>query len=355
MLFARVTFTYTGGPQVFNTNFALGVLEAEHISFAVDGEVDAQDNQIFRDITYDRATGNVTVIDPLPNPCEGFIIRETPVDELIVDFEQGDDVTKRNLSRSTKQVLMSVQEVADSREADSQLLQATVQNITSIASTITNEVQLTIDNASITTQNVQASQTLLQNTTEVRDQSVAIRDDTQQIKDDAILETEAIKQETQEIADDVGLALQQAIALTFPTGGIIMWSGAIIDIPGGWLLCDGTNGTPDLRDRFVVGAGATYSVDDTGGSASVTLTEAQLPAHSHTGTTNTTGSHEHGAGNALVVQSGAGAWARAPNGLTPNTDSAGQHSHTLNINNTGGGEAHENRPPYFALAFIMKV
>jgi len=71
-----------------------------------------------------------------------------------------------------------------------------------------------------------------------------------------------------------------------PAGVIMMWSGSIASIPAGWLLCDGTGGTPDLRDRFIVGAGSTYAVGDTGGANSVTLTEAQMPSHIHTGTTN---------------------------------------------------------------------
>ena len=54
-----------------------------------------------------------------------------------------------------------------------------------------------------------------------------------------------------------------------PIGGIIMWSGSIVSIPNGWRLCDGTNGTPDLRDKFVVGAGNVYSVNDTGGTTDV--------------------------------------------------------------------------------------
>ena len=61
-----------------------------------------------------------------------------------------------------------------------------------------------------------------------------------------------------------------------------MWSGAANAIPTGYVLCDGGNGTPDLRDRFVVGAGNSYAVNATGGAASVTLTIAEMPAHTHT-------------------------------------------------------------------------
>ena len=172
-----------------------------------------------------------------------------------------------------------------------------------------------------------------------------------------------------------------------PTGIISMWSGAIVSIPATWTLCDGTDGTPDLRDRFVVGAGSSYSVGTTGGADSVTLTEAQIPSHSHSfsdtstsagshvhsGSTNTTGDHNHsytddspaGVGDGLLHRGG------EDEGLiyTKTTGTAGNHSHSLNINSNGAhthnvsgttgsagsGSSHENRPPYYALAYIMKL
>jgi hypothetical protein len=78
----------------------------------------------------------------------------------------------------------------------------------------------------------------------------------------------------------------------FPSGGIIIWSGASTAIPSGWYLCDGANGTPDLRDRFIVGAGSTYAVGATGGSANATL-----PSHTHTGSFTGTAmaTHNHSA------------------------------------------------------------
>lgn len=68
-----------------------------------------------------------------------------------------------------------------------------------------------------------------------------------------------------------------------PAGVICMWSGSSAEIPAGWVLCDGSNNTPDLRGRFVVGAGGAYDVGDTGGADSVALTTAQMPSHSHGG------------------------------------------------------------------------
>ena len=150
-----------------------------------------------------------------------------------------------------------------------------------------------------------------------------------------------------------------------PTGGIIMWSGAVSAIPTGWVLCNGSNSTPDLRNRFVVGAGSTYAVNATGGTDSVSLSTANLPAHSHsfsgTGTTNTAGAHVHasgwygprgGDGSATVFATNDPAYGNV------NTGSAGDHNHTVSISGTtgnqGSGSSHENRPPYYALAYIMK-
>ena len=149
-----------------------------------------------------------------------------------------------------------------------------------------------------------------------------------------------------------------------PSGAIVMWSGSIASVPVNWYLCDGANGTPDLRDRFIVGAGTTYAVGATGGAASVTLTEAQIPSHTHTfsATTNTTGSHTHTEQNysSNGTGDGSGPGASCCGGTIENsgvqTLSAGSHSHTVSGTTaaTGSGESHENRPPYYALAYIMK-
>ena len=90
------------------------------------------------------------------------------------------------------------------------------------------------------------------------------------------------------------LATTAFVQSALPAGLIVMWSGSIASIPTGWALCDGTSGRPDLRDRFIVGAGNTYAVGATGGANSVTLTTDQIPSHSHSGTTNNTDvAHTH--------------------------------------------------------------
>jgi microcystin-dependent protein len=114
-----------------------------------------------------------------------------------------------------------------------------------------------------------------------------------------------------------------------PSGVITIWSGSIASIPSGWYLCDGNNSTPNLRDRFVVGAGSSYAVGDTGGEATHILTIAEMPAHDHVITGGTAG------GTGFVRR-----------------DALNNSNHTTN--QTGSGSAHENRPPYYALAYMMK-
>jgi microcystin-dependent protein len=169
---------------------------------------------------------------------------------------------------------------------------------------------------------------------------------------------------------------------TVPIYGIITWSGTLNnkspeDINGviydGWKLCDGTTytseiygstfSTPDLRDKFIVGSGDDYDWKDTGGADSVSITIGQMPGHSHS--TNSTGSHSHklevSFGNDTNFKTGSGdtnhtrghGYTHSRLWSANKTTSNGAHTHTLN--NAGSGTAHENRPPYYALAYIMRV
>lgn len=139
-----------------------------------------------------------------------------------------------------------------------------------------------------------------------------------------------------------------------PAGTIVMWSGDIANIPVGWALCDGTNGTPDLRGRFIVGAGGTYLVGDTGGANSVALTVSEMPVHSHTAVVSQDGGFAHTFSSA-DAENGSPAYARWTAVRKDPVINLGAHSHTVTIGSTGGGQAHENRPPYFALTYIMKL
>lgn len=143
-----------------------------------------------------------------------------------------------------------------------------------------------------------------------------------------------------------------------PAGIIAMWSGSATAVPDGWLLCNGQNGAPDLRDRFIVGAGGGYTVGAKGGAATVALTEAQMPVHDHPATA-TTDKHRHTSGmSSGPVGSGGSnsAFNNQGNGgivNVPTTEDT--HGHTVTVSNAGGGQPHENRPPYYALALIVKL
>jgi len=167
--------------------------------------------------------------------------------------------------------------------------------------------------------------------------------------------------------DGVTSAIQTQITSSlFPSGGIILWSGSTASIPSGWVLCNGSNSTPDLRDRFVVGAGSSYGVNATGGASSVTLSTSQIPAHNHSASSSSSttihdSGHSHSisalrpseSGNTISTSSGGTAVTASTNSAT--TGITASTSTSTSIGNTGGGGSHENRPPYYALAYIMKT
>ena len=167
--------------------------------------------------------------------------------------------------------------------------------------------------------------------------------------------------------DGVTSAIQTQITSSlFPSGGIILWSGSTASIPSGWVLCNGSNSTPDLRDRFVVGAGSSYGVNATGGASSVTLSTSQIPAHNHSASSSSSttihdSGHSHSisalrpveSGNTISTASGGTAVTASTNSAT--TGITASTSTSTSIGNTGGGGSHENRPPYYALAYIMKT
>ena len=172
-------------------------------------------------------------------------------------------------------------------------------------------------------------------------------------------------------------AIAAAVQAALPTGVITMWSGASTAIPAGWWLCDGTNTTPDLRGRFIIGASGTYAVAASGGSEDVTLTTGEMPAHSHSGTATGNGAHSHYVMNQDSVNptttgvilttnymSKTGSQATtasnyvlggsatvANSGLSSAT---GTHTHPVTTDSQGDGLAFSILPPYYALCYIMK-
>lgn len=183
-------------------------------------------------------------------------------------------------------------------------------------------------------------------------------------------------------------------ATQLPRGIITMWSGATNAVPSGWALCDGNNGTPNLKDRFIVGAGQSYGVGNTGGNitqtpsvwtnaagtgiqvAGTAINESQMPWHTHSGSVGSDASIQ---AQDSIQSSSAGEWLAddsfgsigwAP---SPIRKPLKEFSASLSINGTGGSQPHYHgvtdnghahtaaasaidvRPPYYALAFIMKL
>jgi hypothetical protein len=148
----------------------------------------------------------------------------------------------------------------------------------------------------------------------------------------------------------------------FVAGMIMLWSGSSASIPSGWLLCDGSSSTPDLRNRFVVGATSTYAVGATGGSAN-----AIVVSHNHTATVATTSltgtitnqytaGDTHGTTTGVFSQTnitvdGDGGESRAGRNISFD----GSHTHTATISTEGSSGTNANLPPYYALCYIMKA
>ena len=162
-----------------------------------------------------------------------------------------------------------------------------------------------------------------------------------------------------------GTTWTSATITSFVAGMIIMWSGTIATIPSGWVLCNGSNSTPDLRDRFIIGATA-----DSGGAAKTNITgtpsqtggskDASLPSHTHTATV-TDPQHNHTPqtlGSAQAGSDNGGAPVDASTGYGTSRTSAVTSSSSTGItvaNSTEGVSAtNANLVPYYALAFIMK-
>jgi hypothetical protein len=176
-----------------------------------------------------------------------------------------------------------------------------------------------------------------------------------------------------------------------PVGGIIMWGGVIGNIPSNWQLCDGTNGTPDLQDRFIVGAGDSYSVGGTGGAATIDLEhdhkeggvlcdDSSDGSHTHTNSGNSTGAptstHDHAVktGSASAGSgynsSGSDRVPKQEHIHYMDTGTENAHTHALQTtdtsspaNHTHGFQTSDNQlssiqsimPKYYALAYIQRL
>jgi hypothetical protein len=175
------------------------------------------------------------------------------------------------------------------------------------------------------------------------------------------------------LPDGGGTIVTSSSAGSIPIGGIIMWSGSIASIPSGWALCNGSNGTPDLRDRFVVGAGNTLAVGATGGSTTpaISISGSGSIGSSTTGVTvnsSGTGQYLTSEGPWTFISDLTGdfcacGWTGRSNIYTNYGLSDPGHSHTVN----DPGHSHtfsaagltasttDARPPFYALAYIMRI
>lgn len=133
-----------------------------------------------------------------------------------------------------------------------------------------------------------------------------------------------------------------------PSGCILIWSGAADAIPDGWALCDGTNDTPDLRGRFVLGANSNH-VGETGGSATVQLTIDEMPQHGHCEYLDVSGHGRTQLGSNSSTR-------RTPvTGWFSQTGFSSVSTYWQETELVGGSQPHSNMPPYYALCYIMKI
>jgi len=155
------------------------------------------------------------------------------------------------------------------------------------------------------------------------------------------------------VSGNGGLMIEGA-QMSLPVGAIMMWAGSKDEIPTNcWALCDGTatyelNGkkrtVPDLRDRFIVGAGSAYDVGKMGGEATHTMTTEEMPSHTH-----------EFAQDINLDKVGGYTAGDSIGGKGFKSSDSDVHFHKYNTKSTGGGKAHENRPPYYALCYIIKI
>jgi hypothetical protein len=160
---------------------------------------------------------------------------------------------------------------------------------------------------------------------------------------------------------DTTAFVQTALASAFSSGMIMMWSGTIATIPTGWVLCNGSNSTPDLRNRFVIGAHS-----DNTGVANTTVTggntltggtkDAIVVSHTHTATVTDPG-HSHSISPSYGINSNAGQPGRTDASQASSGSSTQSATTGITVANstTGSSGTDQNLPPYYALAYIMKT
>ena len=163
--------------------------------------------------------------------------------------------------------------------------------------------------------------------------------------------------EVAQAAADAIREMEAAFHGGVPAGCILIWSGAADAVPEGWVVCDGTNNTPDLRDRFVLGGGGTRAVGAIGGAETHKLTVAEMPSHAYV---------QQVAVSPASTASNVVPWRRRITGTqsavtdyayaTAGTASASTNARTdVSTQLRGSSAAHNNMPPYYVMCYIMKI
>lgn len=196
--------------------------------------------------------------------------------------------------------------------------------------------------------------------------------------------------ETRLTSEDIETAINAPAVFApsmVPVGGIVMYDGLLASLPANWKVCDGTSGTPDLRDKFVLGVSTTYTLGATGGSKDAIVvshnhtatTGSESADHTHSGTTAVVGDHQHvsvsggGTADGASIGTSAGSaypipWGFASGSPTQLTSAAGGHSHSftsggrsaahthaVTVDSNGSSGTNANLPPYYALYYIKRI
>lgn len=142
-----------------------------------------------------------------------------------------------------------------------------------------------------------------------------------------------------------------------PPGTITILDISATEIPPGWVLCDGSNGSPDLYGKFAKGASGTGELKENIGANTFEMTSEQLPPHSHTGTSTVDGEHTHSYGVRGVYNSLNEATTHNSDDVVDGTSSShdGEHVHDIDLNGVGFGSPIWNHPPYTDVLFIMRL
>ena len=360
--------THTGVGQVSNTNglgyaFSFATLNREDIQVEV---IDPSNNKTTKTVTthytiesYLEAGSSNAHIKFVSETARGFtnsqttykvkISRQTPSTPK-VNFTAGSSITASDLNTQGKQAFHLAEENRDS--------------ITSLAAgDASGAIQISGSNIadnSITTSKILDLEV---GTNDIGNLAVT----TAKIADDAITTDKLANSINTTIAgkantganlstftNDSNFITAAQVPNQFATGMIMMFTGS--SAPSGWAFCDGNNGTPDLRNRFIVGAGSTYSSGDTGGHNEISLTTHQMPQHNHTFSGSASHSHNFTIGPNDTDNDYYNKVAYSDIG-SQNTYPTSSATVTISgtTGNNGSGGAHENRPPYYALSYIMKL